>query len=57
MTDRERGEYWLPGYNLSRHIVLSQIQYFLGPDASVRPYNYQVRYNRLSVLYMLNFRA
>ncbi|BDD56969.1 hypothetical protein MAP00_002383 [Monascus purpureus] len=36
-------EYWLPGYGLSRHIVLGQIQYFLGPSASVRPYTYQGR--------------
>ncbi|KAJ5793617.1 hypothetical protein N7457_000216 [Penicillium paradoxum] len=36
-------QYWLPGYGLSRHIVLGQIQYFLGPSATVRPYTYQAR--------------
>ncbi|GFN14517.1 hypothetical protein ABZX51_000610 [Aspergillus tubingensis] len=36
-------QYWLPGYGLSRHIVLGHIQYFLGPSASVRPYSYQGR--------------
>jgi hypothetical protein len=36
-------QYWLPGYGLSRHIVLGHIHYFLGPTASVRPYSYQVR--------------
>lgn len=35
-------EYWLAGYELSRQIVLRQIQYFLGPSATVRPYSYQV---------------
>lgn len=35
-------EYWLPGYGLSRQIVLRHIQYFLGPSATVRPYSYQV---------------
>ncbi|KAJ9213752.1 hypothetical protein DTO166G4_4683 [Paecilomyces variotii] len=35
--------YWLPGYGLSRHIVLGHIQYFLGPSASARPYTYQGR--------------
>jgi hypothetical protein len=35
-------QYWLPGYGLSRQIVLGQIQYFLGPSATVRPYTYQV---------------
>ncbi|KAJ5541312.1 hypothetical protein N7494_006388 [Penicillium frequentans] len=36
-------QYWLPGYGLSRHIVLGHIHYFLGPSASVRPYSYQGR--------------
>ncbi|KAL1987884.1 hypothetical protein VTN96DRAFT_1868 [Rasamsonia emersonii] len=36
-------QYWLPGYGLSRHIVLGHIQYFLGPDATARPYTYQGR--------------
>ncbi|EHY58596.1 hypothetical protein ABEF95_003951 [Exophiala dermatitidis] len=36
-------EYWLPGYGLSRHIVLRQLQYFLGPSATVRPYSYHGR--------------
>ncbi|CEJ56436.1 hypothetical protein PMG11_02643 [Penicillium brasilianum] len=36
-------QYWLPGYGLSRHIVLGHIHYFLGPTASVRPYSYQGR--------------
>lgn len=35
-------EYWLPGYGLSRHVVLGHLQYFLGPSAKVRPYSYQV---------------
>lgn len=35
-------EYWLPGYGLSRNIVLSNIHYFLGPSATVRPYTFQV---------------
>lgn len=41
-------EYWLPGYGLSRHIVLRQLQYFLGPSATVRPYSYHVRGHVLS---------
>src|SRR5438876_3334726 len=35
-------EYWLPGVGLSRNVVLTNIQYFLGPSATVRPYIYQV---------------
>lgn len=40
-TAREQ-QYWLPGFGLSRHIVLGHIQYFLGPSASARPFTYQV---------------
>ncbi|KAJ5135182.1 uncharacterized protein N7515_004460 [Penicillium bovifimosum] len=36
-------QYFLPGYGLSRHIVLGHIHYFLGPSATVRPYSYQGR--------------
>ena len=42
-------EYWLPGYGLSRNIVLSNIQFFLGPSATVRPYTYQGREGYLIV--------
>ncbi|EAW09710.1 uncharacterized protein ACLA_039250 [Aspergillus clavatus NRRL 1] len=42
-------QYWLPGYGLSRHIVLGHIQYFLGPSATVRPYTYQGREGYLIV--------
>lgn len=45
MSDSQ--QYWLPGYGLSRHIVLGHIQYFLGPSASVRPYTYQVLFPTL----------
>ncbi|KAF7507320.1 hypothetical protein GJ744_010754 [Endocarpon pusillum] len=36
-------EYFLPGFGLSRQIVIGHIQYFLGPSARVRPYRYQQR--------------
>ncbi|RAH72358.1 uncharacterized protein BO66DRAFT_427224 [Aspergillus aculeatinus CBS 121060] len=42
MPPPETQHYWLPGYGLSRSIVLSQIQYFLGPAASARPYSHQI---------------
>ncbi|KAE8352586.1 hypothetical protein BDV28DRAFT_123201 [Aspergillus coremiiformis] len=43
-------QYWLPGYGLSRHIVLGHIQYFLGPSASVRPYTYQKQIDDLAAM-------
>ncbi|KAJ9603602.1 hypothetical protein H2200_011788 [Cladophialophora chaetospira] len=36
-------DYWISGYGLSRHIVLRQLQYFLGPSSTVRPYSYHGR--------------
>lgn len=36
-------EYWLPGFGLSRHIIIGHLQYFLGPSVRVRPYTYQQR--------------
>ncbi|OGE48118.1 hypothetical protein PENARI_c032G00477 [Penicillium arizonense] len=43
-------QYWLPGYGLSRHIVLGHIHYFLGPTASVRPYSYQEQIDDLATM-------
>jgi hypothetical protein len=42
IMDQSKQQYWLPGFGLSRHVVLSQIHCFLGPTASVRPFTYQV---------------
>ena len=35
--------YFVPGYGISRHIMFSQVHFYLGPYASVRPYSYQGR--------------
>ena len=39
----EPNRYFVPGYGISRHIIFSHIQFYLGPYASVRPYSYQGR--------------
>lgn len=36
-------EYFVPGFGISRQVMFSHIQFYLGPYASVRPYSYQVR--------------
>ncbi len=36
-------EYFVPGFGISRQVMFSHLQFHLGPDASVRPYSYQVR--------------
>ena len=35
--------YFVPGYGISRYVMLSHIHLFLGSQASVRPYSYQGR--------------
>lgn len=34
--------YWLPGENVSKHIIVDHVDYFLGPNAKVEPYAHQV---------------
>jgi hypothetical protein len=34
--------YFVPGFGISRTIIQSEIRYFCGPDAIVRPYTHQV---------------
>ena len=40
---QEYRPYFVPGYGISRHIIFSHIQYYLGPSATVRPYSYRGR--------------
>ena len=44
-TDEQNGwpGYFIPGYGISREVISSQIQLFLGPLARARPYSYQER--------------
>ncbi|KAF2432927.1 hypothetical protein EJ08DRAFT_561244, partial [Tothia fuscella] len=35
--------YFVPGFGISRSIIQSEIRYFCGPDATVRPYTHQDR--------------
>jgi hypothetical protein len=34
--------YFVPGYGISRAVIQSEIRYFCGPDAIVRPYTHHV---------------
>jgi hypothetical protein len=36
-------QYFVPGWAISRHIIFSHIQFYLGPYATVRPYQYRGR--------------
>ena len=35
--------YFVPGYMISRQVMLNNVNYFLGPQATVRPFTYQQR--------------
>lgn len=37
------GPYFVPGFGISRHIIFSHINFFLGPYASCRSYSYHGR--------------
>lgn len=39
----EYRQYFVPGWAISRHIIFSHIQFYLGPYATVRPYSYRGR--------------
>jgi len=34
--------YFVPGFGISRAVIQSEIRYFCGPDAIVRPYTHHV---------------
>ena len=35
--------WFVPGYMISRQVMLNNLNYFLGPQATVRPFTYQQR--------------
>ena len=43
MSSYDYRQYFVPGYSISRHIIFSHINYYLGPYASVRPFSYRGR--------------
>ena len=38
----DQNTYFLPGYGISRSVIQSEIRYFCGPDAIVRPFTHKV---------------
>lgn len=43
MSSNGYTSYFVPGYGISRHVIFTNIHYYLGPYASVRPFSYQQR--------------
>jgi len=44
--------YFVPGYGISRAVIQTEIRYFCGPDAIVRPYTHQVRAPELPIFHI-----
>ena len=40
---REQISYFVPGYGISRHVMMSRIRYFVGHECNIRPFTYQQR--------------
>ena len=36
-------KYWIPHLDIHRKVITQELQYYLGPDATVRPYTREVR--------------
>lgn len=43
MSSYDLKQYFVPGYGISKHIMFSHIQIYLGPYSTVRPYSYRGR--------------
>jgi hypothetical protein len=39
-----KNRYWIPNLDISKKIITQEIQYYLGPESTVRPYTRQVCY-------------
>ena len=40
---RERISYFVPGYKISRHIMMHHVRYYVGSNHTIRPFSFQQR--------------
>ncbi|KAH6674140.1 hypothetical protein B0J14DRAFT_32040 [Halenospora varia] len=38
---QDKNRYWIPNLDISKKVIMQDIQYYLGPDATVRAYTHQ----------------
>ncbi|KAN0108255.1 hypothetical protein V8E51_007997 [Hyaloscypha variabilis] len=38
MASVEKNRYWIPNFDINKKVITQEIQYYLGPEATVRPY-------------------
>jgi hypothetical protein len=41
-SSSEMNKYWIPHLDIHRKVITQELQYYLGPDATVRPYTREV---------------
>ncbi|KIN06692.1 hypothetical protein OIDMADRAFT_191161 [Oidiodendron maius Zn] len=34
----EKNRYWIPNFDINKKVITQEIQYYLGPESTVRPY-------------------
>jgi hypothetical protein len=38
----EKNRYWIPNLDINKKVITQEIQYYLGPESTVRPYTREV---------------
>lgn len=39
---KEKNHYWIPNFDINKKVITQEIQYYLGPESTVRPYKHEV---------------
>jgi len=42
MSSVEKNRYWIPNLDINKKVITQEIQYYLGPESTVRPYTREV---------------
>lgn len=42
MSSGEKNRYWIPNLDINKKVITQEIQYYLGPESTVRPYTREV---------------
>jgi hypothetical protein len=42
MSASEKNQYWIPNLDINKKVIVTEIQCYLGPEATVRAYTYEV---------------
>ncbi|KAG9238144.1 hypothetical protein BJ875DRAFT_368636 [Amylocarpus encephaloides] len=38
MSSGYKNRYWIPNFEINKKVIMQEIQYYLGPESTVRPY-------------------